>query len=79
VLWATGFKRRYSWLHVPVLDKCGEIRHSAGVTPERGLYVLGLHFMRRRNSAFIDGVGDDARLLAEHVMGYLAGRPAAVA
>jgi hypothetical protein len=24
-----------------------------------------MHFQRRRNSAFIDGVGDDARVLAE--------------
>jgi len=79
VLWATGFRRRYDWLHVPVLDACGEIRHTGGVTPEPGLYALGLHFMRRRNSAFIDGVGDDARALAEHLTSHLAGRPAAVA
>jgi putative flavoprotein involved in K+ transport len=79
VLWATGFRRHYPWLHVPVLDDCGEIRHTHGITAEPGLYVVGLHFMRRRNSAFIDGVGDDARFLAEHVTGHLAGRPAAVA
>lgn len=79
VLWATGFKRRYPWLQVPVLDDYGEIRHSGGITSEPGLYALGLHFMRRRNSAFIDGVGDDARALAEHVTSYLAGRTAAVA
>lgn len=79
VIWATGFRRRYPWLQVPVLDGCGEIRHSGGVTSEPGLYALGLHFMRRRNSAFIDGVGNDARALAEHLTGYLAGQPAAVA
>jgi putative flavoprotein involved in K+ transport len=79
VLWATGFKRQYPWLHVPVLRESGEIRHSGGITPEPGFYALGLHFMRRRNSAFIDGVGDDARFLAAHLTSYLAGRPAAVA
>ena len=36
---------------VPVLDARGEIRHSGGVTPEPGLYVLGLHFLRRRKSS----------------------------
>jgi putative flavoprotein involved in K+ transport len=74
VVWATGFRRAYPWLKVPVLDERGELRHRGGVTPQPGLYALGLQFMRRRKSAFIDGVGDDARELAEHV----AGRPRAV-
>jgi putative flavoprotein involved in K+ transport len=64
VLWATGFRRSYPWLQVPVLDADGEIVHTGGVTPAEGLYALGLHFQRRRKSAFIDGVGDDARTLA---------------
>jgi len=67
VLWATGFRRRYPWLAVPVLDLNGEIRHTGGVTPIEGLYVIGLTFLRRRNSAFIDGVGGDARELADHI------------
>ena len=37
---------------------------TAGSTPEAGLYVLGLNFQRRRNSSFIDGVGDDAWVIA---------------
>jgi putative flavoprotein involved in K+ transport len=76
VIWATGFRRRYPWLEVPVCDSKGEIRHQGGVTPAGGLYVLGLQFQRRRKSAFIDGVGDDARELAAHVAGWLAGRRA---
>jgi putative flavoprotein involved in K+ transport len=67
VIWATGYRRAYPWLRVPVLDGRGEIHHQSGVTPHRGLYVLGLNFQRRRNSSFIDGVGDDARFLAEHI------------
>lgn len=67
VVWATGFKRDYSWLRVNVLDERGEIRHQGGITQHPGLYVLGLHFMRRRKSSFIDGVGDDARELAAHI------------
>ena len=39
-----------------MLDRRGEIRHQAGVTPHPGLYVLGLNFQRRRHSSFIDGV-----------------------
>jgi putative flavoprotein involved in K+ transport len=67
VLWATGYRRRYPWLHVPVLNICGEIIHEAGVTPAPGLYALGLNYQRTRKSSFIDGVGNDARYLAEQL------------
>ncbi len=67
VVWATGFRRQYPWLEVPVLDSRGEIRHDGGVTPAPGLYALGLNFLRRRKSSFIDGVGDDAAVLADHI------------
>ncbi len=68
VLWCTGFRRSYPWLAVPVLDGRGEIRQRGGVTPAPGLYTVGLHFQRRRNSAFIDGVGADAHAVAEHIV-----------
>jgi putative flavoprotein involved in K+ transport len=68
VVWATGFVRRYPWLRVPVLDPSGEIRQRRGVTPVPGLYVLGLRFQYRRNSNFIDGVGRDARYVADHIV-----------
>lgn len=67
VIWATGFRRSYPWLNIPVLDEQGEIRNTRGITPEPGLYVLGLQFQHRRKSAFIDGVGLDAVELAEHL------------
>jgi putative flavoprotein involved in K+ transport len=72
VLWATGYRRDYSWLHVPVVDAAGEIRHDGGITPSAGLYVIGLNFLRRRRSHFIDGVGFDAAELAQDLHCYLA-------
>jgi putative flavoprotein involved in K+ transport len=71
VIWATGFKRLYPWLELPVLDSDGEIRHEGGVTPLPGLYVLGLNFLKRRNSSFLDGVGRDAFELAAHLTAFL--------
>jgi putative flavoprotein involved in K+ transport len=71
VVWATGFRRLYPWLKVPVLDAQGEIRHEGGVTPSPGLYVIGLYFLRRRKSSFIDGVGQDAMELTAHLAAYL--------
>jgi len=68
IIWATGYRPDYSWLQVPVLDRKGRIRHDGGVTAAPGLYVLGLPFLRRRKSSLIDGVGDDSRDLADHLV-----------
>jgi putative flavoprotein involved in K+ transport len=68
VVWATGYRRTYPWLHVPVLDGHGEIAHRRGVTPVRGLYVLGQRFQHRRDSNFIDGVRHDAEHLARAIV-----------
>ena len=67
VLWATGYRRQYPWLNVPVLNIGGEIIHDGGVTNAPGLYALGLNFQRTRKSSFIDGVGADARALTSHL------------
>ncbi len=64
VIWATGYRRDYSWMQVPVLDRHGEIENTFGATAAPGLFALGLPFMRRRASTFIDGVGRDAEYLA---------------
>ena len=39
IVWATGYRRIYDWLDVPVLDARGEIRQRRGVTPMPGLYA----------------------------------------
>jgi len=78
VLWATGYRRVYDWLRLPVVDARGEIRHRDGVVDGApGLYVLGLRFLRRRNSSFLDGVGADAAALADHLVARRSPRPLA--
>ena len=72
VIWATGYRPDYSWLDAPVFDRKGRIRHDGGAAAASGVYVLGLPFMRRRKSSFIDGVGDDAAELAAHLSQNLA-------
>ena len=71
ILWATGFRPDYSWLHVPVLDRKGHLQHDGGIVASPGMYVLGLPLMRRRKSSFIFGIEDDARDIAEHLIQYL--------
>ena len=67
VIWATGYRPDYSWLDVPVLDRHGRIQHDGGVVAAPGMYVMGLPFMRRRKSSFIDGAAGDAADLAAHL------------
>ena len=61
VIWATGYRRVYPWLRVPVLDAGGEIIHDGGVTAGAGAVrarpqfsaspQLQLHRRRRRRRA----------------------------
>ena len=71
IVWATGFRPSYPWLDPALLDGRGRLVHDGGVLDVPGLYVLGLPFLRRRKSSFIDGVGPDAQELAEHLVARL--------
>ncbi|MCH8808796.1 MAG: hypothetical protein IH993_03030, partial [Proteobacteria bacterium] len=76
IVWATGYRPDYSWLDVPVLDRKGHVRHDGGVVESPGMYLMGAQFLRRRKSALIDGAGDDARDLSDHLASYLDGQVA---
>jgi putative flavoprotein involved in K+ transport len=71
IIWATGYRPDYSWLEVPVLDRKGMLQHDGGIVSSPGMYLMGTQFMRRRKSALIDGAGDDARDLSDHLRCYL--------
>jgi len=73
IIWATGYRPDYSWLELPVLDRKGMIRHDGGVVASPGVYLMGIPFLRRRKSTLIDGAGDDARELSDHLASYLDG------
>jgi putative flavoprotein involved in K+ transport len=68
VIWATGHRRSYSWLHVPAAVTAGELVQRYGITPVPGLYVLGQRFQRTRRSNFLDGVGADAVAVTGHLL-----------
>jgi putative flavoprotein involved in K+ transport len=75
IIWATGFRPDYSWLDVDVLDAKGMVRHDGGVVREvAGLYLLGLPFLRRRKSSFIDGGRADAEDIVEELAAHIGGR-----
>ena len=71
VVWATGYRPRYGWLDPAAFDRRGHVAHDGGVCALDGLYLMGLPFMRRRKSSFIDGVASDAADLASHLHAHL--------
>ncbi len=77
VIWATGYRRSYPWLHVPVLNASGEIIQTAGRTPAPGLTVVGQYCQTRRSSSTLDGVRYDAAMVVEHLTSTVLGRTTA--
>lgn len=71
IIWATGYRPDYSWLDVPVFDLRGRVRHDGGVVESPGMYLIGMPVLRCRRSTFIDGAGNDARYLSDHLASYL--------
>jgi len=74
IVWATGFRPDYGWLHVPAVDAKGQLRHQGGAVDSPGLYALGLPVLRRRKSSFICGIEDDAREVIGQLARFLAVR-----
>jgi len=72
VIWATGAKPDLSWLELPVANERGRLLHDGGVTRFPGLYLIGMPFLRRRNSTLITGAGADAGDLTDHLAAHLA-------
>jgi putative flavoprotein involved in K+ transport len=73
IVWATGYRRCYDWLNIPVVAADGEVSQRGGVTASPGVFTLGLNFQRRRRSHFIDGCGADAEDIAKLVQDHLRG------
>lgn len=68
IIWATGFRTEYPWVHAPVFTSEGLPRHRRGVTEAPGLYFIGLPWQYRRGSALLLDVGRDAEYLAERIV-----------
>jgi putative flavoprotein involved in K+ transport len=84
VLWCTGFRQDFGFIHPPVTDESGWPRDDGGVVPSApGLYFVGLLFQRGFYSMLIGGAGRDAAHIAGHIAARerarLAGRSAEAA
>lgn len=70
VIWCTGYRNDFRWVHAPCFDDRGGPIQTRGVTRCQGLYFLRLHWMHTVNSGLFFGVGDDAAHLADHIVGW---------
>ncbi len=68
VIWATGYRLDFSWVHCGQFEDDGTPVHERGVSLVPGLYFLGLPFLLNARSSVFWGVGDDAEYLAEHLV-----------
>ena len=70
VVFAGGFRPDYeSWVRFPgAFDELGFPVHEEGAsTVVRGLYFVGVHFLRKRRSSLLSGVGEDAAVVARQI------------
>ncbi len=72
VIWCTGFGHDFSWIDLPGLAPDRLPEHDRGVMPSQpGLYFIGLPFLTKLASAFVGGVGDDAKRLVRTIAARL--------
>ena len=70
VVFAGGFRPDYaSWVQCPgAFDAHGFPIHRDGAsTAAPGLYFLGVHYLRKRKSSLLIGVGEDAAIVADAI------------
>jgi putative flavoprotein involved in K+ transport len=69
VIWCTGFRPDFSWIELPVFGERDDepIHHRGVVASEPGLYFVGLLFLYAMSSAFLPGVGRDAKHIANQI------------
>ena len=70
VVFTTGFRPDYSrWVAVPgAFDALGfPVCEGCASTAAPGLWFAGVHFLRKRKSSLLVGVGEDAAIVADGI------------
>src|SRR5215218_6593637 len=67
VVWCTGYRPSFDWVHLDAFDQECRPIHDRGVTAVPGLYFIGLFFLSTLASSLIGGVKQDARYIARHI------------
>ena len=68
VVWATGFRQVFDWIHLPVIGDDGWPQEMRGVSADApGLFFCGLSFQYSFSSMVLPGVGRDAAYVADRI------------
>lgn len=67
IVYSTGFRADFGWIHLPAFDASGYPQHERGVTRVPGLTFIGLPWLYSWGSGRFSGVGRDADYLALHI------------
>lgn len=68
VIWCTGFRHDFSWIHLPATGEHGWPLHERGIASSvPGLYFVGLPFQFSFSSMLVGGVARDARYVAKRI------------
>jgi putative flavoprotein involved in K+ transport len=68
IIWATGYRFDFNQVRVPVFDEDGYPIQQRGVTPQPGLYFVGLPWLDTQKSGLLLGVGSHAEYIAEQIV-----------
>ncbi|MGF6961910.1 MSMEG_0569 family flavin-dependent oxidoreductase [Paraburkholderia youngii] len=60
IIWCIGFTPDFSWIDAPVFNGRGYPAHVRGVTPQAGLYFIGLPWLHTWGSGRFSGIARDA-------------------
>ncbi|WP_413197301.1 MSMEG_0569 family flavin-dependent oxidoreductase [Pararobbsia alpina] len=67
VIWCIGFTPDFGWLDAPVFNGRGYPAHVRGVTPQPGLYFVGLPWLHTWGSGRFSGVARDAAHIVDAI------------
>lgn len=70
ILWCIGYSPDFSWLDSAVFNGQGHPKHHRGVSPQDGLYFIGLPWLHTWGSGRFSGVKHDAKYLVQHMSDY---------
>ena len=68
VIWTSGYRPDYEWVKIPIFDDLGFPIQQDGHTDLPGLYFMGVPWMRKFKSSILYGVGEDAEMVANHMI-----------
>ena len=68
VVWATGFRQDFGWIHLPIVGEDGWPLEERGVVADApGLFFCGLAFQSAFSSMLLAGAGRDAAFVADRL------------